>query len=181
MLREVVLLCDGKPSIWSAAESLKSFPEATWILDFYHATEQFSQAAEALFGEKSIRGRRWYEKYRERLRDETHGAQAAIRSLAYHAAKLRRGSDRHKTVRRVIRYCRRNLSKMAYANFRARGLPIGSGPVEAACKTVVAARLKRSGMRWSRIGGQYVLNLRVYVLSNRWEVFWKAYRQLHAA
>ena len=81
----------------------------------------------------------------------------------------------------MIRYFRRNQSKMAYADFRARGLPIGSGPVEAACKTVVAARLKRSGMRWSRIGGQYVLNLRVHVLSNRWEVFWKAYRQHRAA
>lgn len=180
-LREVVLLCDGKRAIWDAAKKLSSYPRATCILDFFHATEQLSKAAEALFGKKSIPGKRWYETYRERLRDEDRGAQAAIRSLEYHATKLRRGSARRKTVRRVIRYFRRNLSKMAYADFRARGLPIGSGPVEAACKTVVGARLKRSGMRWSRTGGQYVLNLRVHVLSNRWEVFWKTYRQHRAA
>ena len=174
-LREIVLLCDGKPSIWSAAESLCSFPAATRILDFYHATEHLSRAAEAVFGKKSLRGRRWYETYRERLRDEPGGAAACMRSMEYYARKLRRGSARRKTVRRVIKYFRRNLDKMDYANFRERGLPIGSGPVEAACKTLVGARLKRSGMRWSQVGGQHVLNLRVHVLSGRWQVFWQTY------
>jgi hypothetical protein len=174
-LREVVLLCDGKRSIWSAAENLCTFAQATWILDFYHASEQLSKAAEALFGEKSVAGRRWYEKYRERLRDEHGGAAATIRSMEYYARKLRRGSARHKTVRRIIGYFRRNLDKTDYAEFRKRALPIGSGPVEAACKTVVGARLKRSGMRWSQVGGQHVLNLRVHVLSDRWSVFWNTY------
>jgi hypothetical protein len=174
-LREVVLLCDGKRSIWNAAESLCSFPRATLILDFYHASEHLSKAAEAIFGAKSIDGRRWYEKYRERLRDEYGGATAAIRSLEYHARKARRGSTRWKTIRGVINYFRSNLEKMNYADFQDRGLPIGSGPVEAACKTVVGARLKRSGMRWSREGGQNVLNLRVHVLSGRWDVFWRCY------
>ena len=89
--------------------------------------------------------------------------------------KLRVGSERHKTVNRVIAYFRRNLTMMSYAAFRARGLPIGSGPVEAACKTVVGARIKRSGMRWTRDGGQHVLNLRIHVLSDRWDVFWNTY------
>ena len=52
------------------------------------------------------------------------------------------------------------------------GLPIGSGPVESAAKNIVQARLKRSGMRWSRSGGQHVLNLRTYLKSNRWDVMW---------
>lgn len=174
-LREVVFLADGKESIWKAATRLTFYPKATCILDFMHAAEHLSKAAEAIFGEKSIPGRRWYEKYKERLRDELDGAKATIRSMAYYARKLRRGSNRHRTVRRVIKYFRRNLTKMDYAEFRARGLPIGSGPVEAACKTVVGARLRRSGMRWSRQGGQLVLNLRVHVLSDRWEVFWNKY------
>ncbi len=176
-LREIVFLCDGKPAIWTGAEKLESFPMATLILDFYHATEHLSKAGEALFGKKSVPGRRWYDKYYERLRDEEGGATSAIRSMRYHLAKLglRRGSERYKTVRRVIAYFRRNLAKMAYAEFRSGGLPIGSGPVEAGCKTVVGARLKRSGMRWTRQGGQQVLNLRIHVLSDRWDVFWNTY------
>ena len=82
---------------------------------------------------------------------------------------------------RVIGYFRRNLPKMAYADFRAQGLPIGSGPVEAACKTVVGARIKRSGMRWTREGGQRVLNLRTHVLSKRWDVFWNTYLEIRQA
>lgn len=176
-LREIVFLCDGKQAIWSGAERLASHPIATLILDFYHATEHLSKAGEALFGEKSVSGKRWYDRFRGRLRDDVNGATAAIRSMQYHLKKLRlrKGSERHRTVCRVIRYFRRNVAKMDYAEFRARGLPIGSGPVEAACKTVVGARLKRSGMRWSRQGGQHVLNLRVHVLSERWDVFWDTY------
>ena len=65
---------------------------------------------------------------------------------------------------------------MRYADFRKRGLPIGSGVVEAACKCIVNARLKRSGMRWTRGGGQNVLNLRVRVQSGEWGAFWNEYQ-----
>jgi len=65
---------------------------------------------------------------------------------------------------------------MRYATFQKRGLPIGSGPVEAACKTVVGNRLKRSGMRWSPEGGQNVFNLRTAVKSNRWDTLWSVYQ-----
>lgn len=70
---------------------------------------------------------------------------------------------------------------MTYADFRRRGLPIGSGPVEAACKSVVKTRMCRSGMRWSREGGQKILNLRVVVKSDRWDGFWKNYMTLKRA
>ena len=76
----------------------------------------------------------------------------------------------------VIRYCSRNRKRMRYADFRGRGLPIGSGVVEAACKCIVNARLKRSGMRWSQDGAQNVLNLRVRVQSREWDCFWDTYR-----
>ena len=69
---------------------------------------------------------------------------------------------------------------MTYAAFRARGLPIGSGPVEAACKTLVNARLKRSGMRWTREGGQHVLNLRRHEKADRWDTFWNYYLSTRA-
>jgi hypothetical protein len=176
-LREIVFLCDGKEAIWKGAEKLKSYPRATLILDFFHAAENLSNTAEALFGKKSVPATRWYEKHRKQLRDEEGGAVSMIRSMQYYHRKLglRKGSERYETVRRAIAYFRRNLDKIAYSSFKARGLPIGSGPVEAGCKNVVGARLKRSGMRWSRVGGQQVLNLRTHVLSKRWDTFWDCY------
>jgi len=62
---------------------------------------------------------------------------------------------------------------MCYADFKALGLPIGSGNVESAAKNIVQARLKRSGMRWSRDGGQHVLDLRTYLKSGRWSSMWR--------
>lgn len=66
---------------------------------------------------------------------------------------------------------------MRYAEFIARGLPIGSGPVESAAKTIVQARLKRSGMRWSRDGGQHVLDLRTLLKSERWAPMWSTLKK----
>ena len=72
-------------------------------------------------------------------------------------------------------YFRNNRDKMDYARYHAAGLILSSGPVEAAAKTLVGHRLKRSGMRWTRQGGQQILNLRAQVQSNRWEAFWNWY------
>ncbi len=175
--REVVLLCDGKPSLWTDLKAWNSYETATEILDFYHAVEHISRAAEAIFGKSSAKKQRWYERYRHRLRHEDGGVDATIRSLRYYAQGLREDSERALVVRRVIHHFSSNRERMRYATFRARGLPIGSGPVEAACKTVVGNRLKRSGMRWSRDGGQNVLNLRTAVKSNRWDTLWGVYHR----
>ena len=63
------------------------------------------------------------------------------------------------------------------AEYRRQGLPIGSGVVEAACKTLIGQRLKRSGMRWSIEGGQNIINLRGIVLSRRWDAFWRCHEE----
>ena len=98
-----------------------------------------------------------------------------IRSISYHRRKLRQPTEpfRQATVERD--YFLNNRDKMDYASYHASGLIIASGPVEAAAKTLVGHRLKRSGMRWTRKGGQQILNLRVLVQSNRWEAFWSWY------
>ena len=72
-------------------------------------------------------------------------------------------------------FFRNNRDKMNYAAYRALGLPISSGPIEAACKTLVTHRLKRSGMRWTRQGGQQILNLRIHTQSHRFDAFWNWY------
>ena len=94
--------------------------------------------------------------------------------MRYHLSKIpKRQKKRRHEVTKVIRYFTKNLDKMKYRSLRDRGLPIGSGMVESACKTVVQARLKQSGMRWSIPGGQAILNLRAGVLSDeRWDIAW---------
>jgi hypothetical protein len=174
--REIALICDGKPSLWADVEEVPTYVSATKILDAYHALEHLSRAAEAIFGKSTPGAQRWYERSRQRLLNEAQGVEATLRSLRRYAQRLRRGSERAEVVRRVLQHFGTHKDKMRYATFRARGLPIGSGPVEAACKTVVGNRLKRSGMRWSHDGGQNVLNLRTAVKSNRWDTLWSVYQ-----
>ena len=100
-----------------------------------------------------------------------------LRSLSYHRRKLRRRSERYRQATTELGYFRNNRDKMDYARYHASGLIISSGPVEAAAKTIVGHRLKRSGMRWTRQGGQQILNLRVHVQSKRWDAFWNWYLQ----
>ena len=69
---------------------------------------------------------------------------------------------------KAYRYLRKHAVWMRYAEYRSQGMPIGSGVTEAACKTVFAERLKRSGMTWSSAGGQVIVDLRVLVLSGVW-------------
>ena len=97
------------------------------------------------------------------------------------AAKRKRSNTSEKHLNEQRTYFKRNGKRMHYATFRARGWPIGSGPIEAACKTLIKTRLCRSGMRWTRPGGQHILNLRVYVKSNRWDNAWKHIKQLSEA
>lgn len=64
---------------------------------------------------------------------------------------------------------------MQYAKYAEKGWPIGSGVIEAACKSVVKQRMCRIGQRWSISGGQAILNLRSVVKSNRWDSFWSEF------
>jgi hypothetical protein len=63
---------------------------------------------------------------------------------------------------------------MRYATFRAQGLFVGSGVVEAGCKTIIGHRLKQSGMEWSTRGANAIISLRCMIKSNRFEDFWES-------
>ena len=167
-----VVLADGKREIWRTVDEHDVFDGFTRILDFYHAAQHLSTAAEHLFGKASAKADRWYRSWRHKLRHEPDAVGGLIRSLSYHRRKLPRRSPRYRQATTELGYFRNNRKKMAYARYHASGLIISSGPVEAAAKTIVGHRLKRSGMRWTRPGGQQILNLRVHVLSNRWDAFW---------
>jgi hypothetical protein len=176
-----VLLCDGALNIWTYAEESGRYTEYEKLVDYWHTLEHLSLAAEAIFGKGTEKARYWYGRYARKLREDDDGAQRAMRSMDYHATHRRLSPARREALATQQTFFRRNHHRMTYADFRKRGLPIGSGPVEAACKTLVKARLCRSGMRWTRKGGQCILQLRTYAKSNRWNAFWENYNELKNA
>jgi hypothetical protein len=176
-----VLLCDGARAIWNYAEHNERFDDYKKIIDYCHTLEHLSLAAEALFGKGSHLAKAWYDKYRKKLLDEDLAPRSVLHSMDYFEQANGLSKSRRHALEVQRTFFRRNQAKMTYADFRRRGLPIGSGPVEAACKTLVKTRLCRSGMRWTRKGGQRILDLRTYVKSNRWDGFWNEYKKLFAA
>ena len=172
-----VLLCDGERSLWTYAEQNPLFADYLMLVDFYHSCEHLADAAEALWGAGSPAANQWYDEYRHKLLHEEKGAHQILRSIDYYRRTRRFSKMRLKAMDSQRTFFQRNKKRMHYAAFRQQGLPIGSGPVEAACKSLVKTRLCRSGMRWSWPGGQRVLQLRTYVKSERWDAFWKQYKQ----
>src|SRR2546422_6063805 len=65
------------------------------------------------------------------------------------------------------------LRRVRYADFRRKGLFVGSGVIEAGCKTIIGQRLKRSGMHWTVRGANAIIALRCCRMSGRWEEFWE--------
>lgn len=176
-----VILCDAHPVLWNYIDHHARFDDYEKLVDFYHTEEHLSKAAEALFGKKSEQAQDWYNTYRTKLLEQDGGASSVIRSMMYYRDRLRLSKSRLKRLSQEQTFFRRNKHRMTYADFRCRGLPIGSGPVEAACKSIVKTRLCRSGMRWSREGGQRILNLRCYAKSGLWNEFWNAYMSIKKA
>lgn len=107
-------------------------------------------------GDTSAKTNAQFEKLRLVLRDDDAGVERVIRSLAH----LRNEHPGRKKIARELRYFRSNRHRMRYARVKAQNLPIGSGVVEAACKTLATQRLKRVGHEARRAGGQAILTLR---------------------
>jgi hypothetical protein len=146
-----------------------------WVVDFWHACGYVHDLAEALFG-KGYPSYGWFRKWRRWLRDRHQGVTQLLRSAMWHYNNGRCLSQvREAAFWKAYRYLRKHGVWMAYPQYRRQGLPIGSGVTEAACKTVFAERLKRSGMTWGRAGGQVIVDLRVLKLSGVWQTTHRAY------
>ena len=136
---------------------------------FYHATEHLTLLANALYGEGTAPAKRWFRRWRKRcLADQIDHVIAQAQ-----AALPQRGQAR-RLAQKQIAYLRRNRSRMLYQTFRQAGYFIGSGVVEAGCKTVVGQRLKQSGMRWGIRGADHLLTVRAALLSRWFDAFWQA-------
>jgi hypothetical protein len=137
------------------------------IGDYYHAASYVGDMAEALFGD-TRQGRKWLRRMLRRLK-EKDGVKRVLQAATYHASEGGLSGRREKAYLKAYNYLRRHRKWLRYWEYKAVGLPLGSGVTEAACKTVFTQRLKQSGMRWEVSGGQVVVTLRVVLLSGVWE------------
>lgn len=147
----------------------------TRVIDFYHACAYLPKMSEALCGLVPVLS--WARKMRHWLRDKRNGVFRVLHSAAALRKRSRRRwtSAERKAYADGYRYLRKRKPFMDYAAYRARGLPIGSGITEAACKTVFTQRLKQSGMTWEIAGGQVIVDLRTIWLSSVWQEVHSAY------
>lgn len=162
---KLVKIADGVDDNWSFLSD--ELPVGAEALDFFHATEHLHAAVAAAYGDGTTKTRHRYEELREVLRDEPAGVVRVIRALDH----LRKQHPRSEQIRRCAAYYRKHKHRMDYAGLKAAGLPIGSGLVEATCKTLVAQRLKLSGMRWGS-GAQAILTPRGWDQSARFHEAW---------
>ena len=163
----IVKLADGANDNWTYLSSI--LPDGVEILDFYHAAEHLSAAMASVYGDGTVEARKRFAALRFVLREDPDGAEKVIRSLDY----LHKRHPNNKAVAKELGYFRSNRHRMRYQQFAAEGLPIGSGVVEAACKTLVTQRMKQSGMRWEAKGGQAILTVRGWTQSgDRFDRAW---------
>jgi hypothetical protein len=160
-IRQFTIIGDGAAWIWGIATA--KFPEATQIVDLYHAREHLHSLTRAL--EFMLPGRR-DEWLAARLEDLDYGyidgIEAAVRQYPLEGVKK-------DEVERELGYFLSNAPRMRYHWFRSRGLFAGSGVVEASCKTVIGQRLKQSGMHWTVAGADSIIALRCKQASSTWE------------
>lgn len=167
-----VCIADGARDLWIFFR--KKFPDAIYVLDFFHACEHLS-ALSKLFFKNASDATAWFKKYRSILKEDPDGAAKVIRAVRYRRSKAKKNPE----IEEGLKYLQHNKRRMNYYELKQQNLPIGSGVVEAACKNLIGARMKKSGMRWSIDGGQTILTLRSLILSNRWEQFWTFFINRH--
>jgi hypothetical protein len=160
-VRQLTVLGDGAAWIWGIATG--KFPEATQIVDLYHAREHLHALTRSLEFMLLDRKEEWLA---ARLEDldygDIDGIEAAVRQYPLEGVKKTE-------VEKELGYFLANAPRMRYHWFRSRGLFVGSGVVEASCKTVVAQRLKQAGMHWTLAGADAIIALRCKEASSQWE------------
>ncbi len=171
---QVVLLLDG--AVCLGKMGLDCFRNAIQIVDYYHALEHVGKVLVALLGSKEhpeyqTRLDHWA---KELLKDQV---QAFIGQMRQEAA----GNARAEAVEKELGYFVNNVGRMQYGTYRSQGFFIGSGVIEAGCKTIIGSRCKQSGMFWGKPGAQNVLALRCVRASRRLDQFWKERLNTHAA
>ena len=163
---KVVKVADGAKDNWTFLS--ERLPDGPNILDFFHGAEHLHTALAEAYGDGTVKARARFAELREILLDGVNGVETVIRALAY----LRKEHPGNKLLERELKYFRTHRHNMHYWKWREQGLPVGSGVVEAACKSLVSQRLKLSGMMWSAEGAQAIITLRGWDQSDRFDRAW---------
>jgi hypothetical protein len=159
----VIVLTDGQR--YNRTITQTHFPGAVHIVDLFHAYEHLTLIAQILGGPEAESPKAW--------RDLLEAGD--IKRLISKAGKNLPSSPKaKKALSKELRYFENNASCMRYAEYRERDFFVGSGVVEAGCRTVIGERLKQSGMRWSVRGANAIIALRCCIMSGRFEDFWAA-------
>ena len=165
-----VVMGDGAEWIWNLAE--QHFPGAVQIVDLFHARQHLWELARKLYPNDEVSQKAWIKVHQRRLLDKgkIEKLVVSIRSIDSEnpevAEKIRTEAD----------YFERNADRMRYPRFRRQHLFVGSGVIEAGCKTVIGSRLKQSGMFWTVRGANAIIALRCCQLNGRFEDYWEERR-----
>ncbi len=165
-----VVMGDGAEWIWNLAA--EHFPGAIQIVDIYHARQHLWELARALYPNDAAQQKAWMKFHQKGLLDK-----GKIPKLVRALRAIESGSPPvAEKIRTETAYFERNAERMRYPAFRRQHLFVGSGVIEASCKTVIASRLKRSGMFWTVRGANAILALRCCYLNGRFEDYWAGRR-----
>jgi len=173
----IKLLSDGAPEMCNLLQV--HFPSAVFGkveqgIDFWHVIEKLAPAAEVIFGADHAGAE--LHRWRVRLRCANSASDEILTELRESGLENKR-RDSKRPVHEAITYLENHAERMRFARSLRLGLPIGSGAVEATCKTLVGVRMKRAGSRWKTTTGEHILRLRALALSDRWA---PAMHKLHA-
>jgi len=164
-----VVLGDGAEWIWNIAD--QHFPGAIQIVDLYHARQHLWELARKLYPNDVVNQKRWMMVQQHRLdQGKIEKLVLALRSIKPANPEV---ADK---IRTEADYFDRNAERMRYPKFRRLHLFVGSGVIEAACKTVIGSRLKRSGMFWTVRGANAIIALRCHHFNGRFEDYWEERR-----
>jgi len=162
---KTVVLIDGAAGLENMGKLC--FQDSVQIVDYYHALEHAGQVLEALIGKTHPNYKQRLGLWAKRL------LQDKVQSLIKESRQECAGQPQEPVVEDALGYFVRNIRRMQYGTFRTAGYFIGSGVVEAGCKTVIGSRCKQSGMFWSESGAENILALRCLHSSQRLDEFWK--------
>jgi hypothetical protein len=171
---QVVWLSDGARGLWRLYdERLAAY--AVGILDFYHAVQYLWKGAAAWLDGRTTQARRWFGWARHRLR---HGQPDGVLADLVEALEVEGLPDSTRdTLTALYAYLERHRDHIDYAQYKALGLPIGSGMVESACKWLIQQRFKGVGMRWSEDGFNHLLHLRLAWVNGSFEALFQVQLQ----
>ena len=163
--QQVAFLGDGAAWVWELQRVC--FPRALGIVDFYHAAEHVTKVVDLIEDHSSPSGRKRRRRWVKLLLRGRLDAFLEQARKAFPPEKAQEGD-------KALNYFVKNRHRMQYRLFREQGYFIGSGVVEAACKTLVAQRLKGAGMHWSEKGLANILAIRTAIRSSRYNEFWNS-------